>query len=402
MTFPVIGAVSYSDSYLACRGTGCSRRHLGQDIMGRKTQHLVAVFSGTVTNIKRETVVGDGNYISVRSLDGKWTVNYLHVNNDTPGTDDGRGTAKYAILPGLKVGSKVVRGQLIGWLGDSGNAEGTGPHCHFELRLGDAWSGTVFNAYPSLRAAGRLTKAVTSAPHQPGELITKSPGYPSLIMADGGRTSVPPSMMAAYGWTADDIVEVNGAELSLYPYQGVAPLRNGSVVIADGISWATTGGRRYQVTSAQVNLMGLTVAGAVPVTASVLTGTPVGTGLPPGGTYRDGAFYKVSGDPQVWLIDRGQRHAVHQGTFPYWSIPAGQIATPPAGLPSPPAAGVTYGYKDGSIYRTTSSGTFMMVAGVRRQIVDPYAQIYYNWQSKRQFYLYDSVNAALPLGARIA
>ena len=38
------------------------------------------------------------------------------------------------IAPGVAVGSEVRKGQLIGWVGDSGNAESTTPHTHFELR----------------------------------------------------------------------------------------------------------------------------------------------------------------------------------------------------------------------------------------------------------------------------
>lgn len=220
MAFPVIGSVTYTDTFLACRGTGCSRRHLGQDLMGVKLRPLVAAFGGTVSYFQRERTPGEGNILSIRSLDSQWSVNYIHINNDTPGTDDGRGSATYAFLPGLHQGSSVVRGQLVGWMGDSGNAESTAPHLHFELRKGaDAWSGTVYNPIYSLNAAPRLPAALTAMPHQPGELIAYGSGWPSLVMADGSRRSVPPSLMALYAWNvADDVVPVSYEEIGRYPY----------------------------------------------------------------------------------------------------------------------------------------------------------------------------------------
>jgi len=403
MAFPVIGYVTYTDTFLACRGTGCSRRHLGQDVMGRKMMPLIATFSGTVTSMSRDG--SSGNYVSIRSLDGVWTVNYLHVNNDTPGTDDGRGTAKDAFLPGLRVGAKVVRGQLVGWLGDSGNAEGTSPHLHFELRRGDAWSGTVYNPYPSLKAASRQTSYVVAAPHQPGELIAWTGGRPYLLTADGGRQLVPPSMMAVHGWTADDIVTVTGAEFALYADRGTPALRNGSVVAApDGIRWATTGGRRYQVTTTDLTAMGLTASAAMPVTAEALVGTPAATGAVPGGKFRAGAFVRESSSSQVWLIEGGKRRAISTGGWPNWSIGPSQVAVLPNGALSAagvPPVGTLMGYRDGTLFRSTQ-GTFIMVAGVRRPILDLRALTYYNWVSKRYLYMYPNVTAALPLGAAIA
>ena len=63
---------------------------------------------------------------------------------DSPGTDDGKG---WGIADGLAPGVRVSAGQLIGWLGDSGNAETSRPQLHFELRApGDI----VTNPYQAL------------------------------------------------------------------------------------------------------------------------------------------------------------------------------------------------------------------------------------------------------------
>jgi len=98
--------------------------HHAQDIMADKMTEVYAVASGTVTWI------GSACCTLTITHDDGWESHYIHLNNDTPGTDDGAG---WGIAPGIARWSRVERGQLIGWVGDSGNAEGTSPHLHFEL-----------------------------------------------------------------------------------------------------------------------------------------------------------------------------------------------------------------------------------------------------------------------------
>lgn len=80
--------------------------------------------------------------------DDDWESWYIHLDNDTPGTDDGEGRG---IAEGLEPGVRVTAGQVIGYVGDSGNAESTPAHVHFELRTPD---GVPVNPYEALRAAG--------------------------------------------------------------------------------------------------------------------------------------------------------------------------------------------------------------------------------------------------------
>jgi murein DD-endopeptidase MepM/ murein hydrolase activator NlpD len=149
MVLPVAGGCSWSDTFLAPRGGG-TRRHLGQDLMAPKMAPLVAAFDGVVQLGYSEP----SNHYKIKiTADFGWRVCYYHVNNDTPGTDDGKGGTKYAFAPGLKSGDRVKAGQLVGYVGDSGNAEDTPPHLHFELwRVG----GGVYNAAPSLAHAEHL------------------------------------------------------------------------------------------------------------------------------------------------------------------------------------------------------------------------------------------------------
>jgi murein DD-endopeptidase MepM/ murein hydrolase activator NlpD len=157
MVFPVVGKHYWTDTFLADRDGG-GRRHHGQDIMAPKMAPLVACFDGVVQFFRSR---GGHNTLSITSDDG-WVAWYMHINNDTPGTDDGQGGDKYAFAPGLQPGDRVVAGQLVAFCGDSGNAEGTAPHLHFELH--DAWGSGVLNPGPSLRAAVRLPGPVYNDP----------------------------------------------------------------------------------------------------------------------------------------------------------------------------------------------------------------------------------------------
>lgn len=126
---------------------GGSRLHQGNDITAPTLQPVVAVADGTVTKIGADEGIS-GRRIHIRH-DDDWTTLYIHLNNDTAGTDDGNGIG---VRPDLAEGDRVSAGEVIGWNGDSGNAEGTVPHLHFELR--DP-SGTPVDPEASLAAAER-------------------------------------------------------------------------------------------------------------------------------------------------------------------------------------------------------------------------------------------------------
>lgn len=150
--------------------------------MCRKLTPLVAVFDGTAT---LETGQGNaGNVITIKGDNG-WTAHYYHVNNDSPGTDDGKGTENYAFAPGLKTGDRVYAGQFVGWSGDSGNAESTAPHLHFELWHQDTKA--CYNAYPSLYASKRLDTPLTYLPYPEltaGKDMVRLDGYVKVLDKD--------------------------------------------------------------------------------------------------------------------------------------------------------------------------------------------------------------------------
>ncbi len=136
--------VHFIDSWGARRAYG--RRHRGTDVMSPRGTRIVAVADGFVMRMGWNRTSGWN--IALQHADA-WTSHYLHLNNDTAGTDDGEGGAETAFVAGLEVGDFVESGQVIGYTGDSGNAEGTRPHTHFELHQ----DGRKVNPFPFLVAA---------------------------------------------------------------------------------------------------------------------------------------------------------------------------------------------------------------------------------------------------------
>ena len=179
ITYPVAGASTVSDTYFADRGGNSAecreqgvegRKHQAVDIMADKMQRVVAAQSGVVTWAP-ETEPSYGWMVSIAGDDGL-EYHYVHLNNDTPGTDDGQGGIGHAYADGVRKGVRVARGQHIGWVGDSGNAEAVAPQLHFEMedpelddpRLTCPLQSKRLNPYPSLEAARQRGDVPGTAP----------------------------------------------------------------------------------------------------------------------------------------------------------------------------------------------------------------------------------------------
>ena len=122
------------------------RSHQGTDILGPQMTPVVAAADGIVEKFGNGP--RSGYYIVIRHQN-EYETWYMHLNNDTPGTDDGRGAPEFTYAEGLEVGDPVEAGQLLGYVGDSGNAESTTHHTHFELHR----RGHAINPYLYLQAA---------------------------------------------------------------------------------------------------------------------------------------------------------------------------------------------------------------------------------------------------------
>lgn len=147
--FPVLGQSSYISDFGAARGQG---GHEGNDIMAPRKAPVLAAEAGTVKFHTTSARAGCMLY-----LNGKSGTQYLyiHLNNDLTMANDNRGTcvAGVAYAKGLKDGAKVAAGQVIGYNGDSGDANGGSPHLHFEVHPGGR--GAV-DPHPHLKRARKL------------------------------------------------------------------------------------------------------------------------------------------------------------------------------------------------------------------------------------------------------
>ncbi len=182
LVFPVGGPVSLSDTFYAARSNG---DHHAQDLMAPKMTPVLAAASGTVHYVNWSRNPDELNAhrcctITIRHDDG-WESWYIHLNNDTPGTDDGQA---WGIVEGIVPGTRVEAGQQIGWVGDSGNAENTSPHLHFELF--DA-GGVIVNPYNSLlNACGSSCTSTSRASQTP----TTTAAGPNDTLILGSRGDV--------------------------------------------------------------------------------------------------------------------------------------------------------------------------------------------------------------------
>jgi murein DD-endopeptidase MepM/ murein hydrolase activator NlpD len=144
LAIPVAGisAAELTDTFTQARAGG-ARVHDAIDIMADEGTPVIAATDGTVEKLFFSPG-GGGITAYVRSPDQRWTYYYAHLQG-------------YA--PGLAEGQKVTRGQVLGRVGHTGNANPGGPHLHFaihRMKAGEKWhEGAAINPYPLL--AGKRT-----------------------------------------------------------------------------------------------------------------------------------------------------------------------------------------------------------------------------------------------------
>ena len=147
IVFPLIGNYPYSNNYGDPRGQG---RHAGIDIENVPWRTpVVAAEAGRVRWWTTSSRAGCMLYLYGKS---GATYLYIHLNNDLTEKSEDGGGCKLGVAFAVEDGAKVAAGEQIGYVGDSGDAEGN-HHLHFEVH--PTGSGDV-NPMPYLDAAERL------------------------------------------------------------------------------------------------------------------------------------------------------------------------------------------------------------------------------------------------------
>jgi murein DD-endopeptidase MepM/ murein hydrolase activator NlpD len=138
LTLPVQGIKreQLRDTFNETRGS--SRKHEALDVLAPRNTPILAVEDGKVARL----FLSDAGGITIYQFDPTETYCYYYAHLE-----------RYA--DGLKEGTPIKRGQVIGYVGTTGNAPRDTPHLHFAIfKLTDDkhwWQGTPLDPYSVLK-----------------------------------------------------------------------------------------------------------------------------------------------------------------------------------------------------------------------------------------------------------
>jgi peptidoglycan LD-endopeptidase LytH len=136
LEFPVEGLdrAELRDTFSDTRGQG--RSHEALDIMAPRGTPVRAVEDGTIAKLFESR---GGGGLTIYQFDPSETFCYYYAHLD-------------GYAPGIREGQTVRRGQVIGYVGSTGNASPDAPHLHFTIfQLTPErkwWKGEPLNPYP--------------------------------------------------------------------------------------------------------------------------------------------------------------------------------------------------------------------------------------------------------------
>jgi hypothetical protein len=157
IVFPIVGPAQWTDDFGDPRPQGS---HEGNDILSDWKASVVAVEPGKIRLWNRDGGGAAGCMLYLYGKSGA-TYLYIHLNSDLAAKNDGKGGCKPGVsfAPGLEDGQRVRAGELIGYVGSSGDAGPTN-HLHFEYHPGD---GAAVSPFRLLKRAERALYVLSDA-----------------------------------------------------------------------------------------------------------------------------------------------------------------------------------------------------------------------------------------------
>jgi murein DD-endopeptidase MepM/ murein hydrolase activator NlpD len=122
---------------------GGARTHEGQDILAPRGSFIVSPTDAVVTRTGEGS--SEGIYVYTANPGGE-TFRYMHLDH---------------VADGIKTGTVLKPGDLIGYVGNTGNAAGGPTHLHFEVREGR----TALDPYPRLTGSFTQEQLIDSLTH---------------------------------------------------------------------------------------------------------------------------------------------------------------------------------------------------------------------------------------------
>ncbi len=211
--FPVYGDCAYSDTFGAARADVSGGWHHGDDIFAALGAPVLAVADGTVFSVGWNKIGGWRLWLRDR---GGNEFYYAHLSAYSP----------YALN-----NAQVRAGTVLGFVGRTGDADGTPFHLHFEVHpvalLGLGYDGAV-NPTPYLDAWQRLQDIRFSA---------SGAWLPGLVRLTTSRAPEPGAILLQIS----DISSASGLDPGSLR-RALAPLTSGGDALADDSSLSTSAG----------------------------------------------------------------------------------------------------------------------------------------------------------------
>ncbi len=211
LTFPVSGNKAKAGSFWGAARDGGKRKHEGVDIFAPKGTPVIASADGIITSVK-EGGIG-GKTVWLRPSDRNISLYYAHLDEQS-----------------VQAGQRVKKGDLIGTVGNTGNARTTPPHLHF----GVYGYGGATDPWPFVNKTVKQPAAVPKKKLDQYLQLTKA--HKTLNgVAIKSKTIMIPLAVNAKGYVA----ELPGGELVQTPFNIVKQVSPENAVVYNASTQST-------------------------------------------------------------------------------------------------------------------------------------------------------------------